>query len=260
MHRPRETVDISKNDEILAARLRDAISNCAPFSPCFVGFADEREADLLTSLLNSGLKNGCNTAFWGGYEGAERLVLGVFDESETPDNAQFPVKALRIEYDSRFATLTHRDFLGALMGLGISRAMLGDILTDESGATVFCLQKCSQSIKNGLDSVGKCRVRVDFDESGCYNKTDNREVLSAVIASARLDAVISAVLRVSRQDAAELIAAKAVTHKCVIQTDKSREVAVGDRFSVSGKGKFELLSAQVGGKKGKTHITYAKYR
>ena len=125
----------SESDTLLRARIDDACHLCDVRScPCFVGFLDEHQQAVARAVLRE--KGVSDFLFFGGYAEAERTILGVFPSFLPPDAAMFPVAAVRFRYRSA-ATLTHRDVLGALLGEGIRREKLGDILCSEGQAVVL---------------------------------------------------------------------------------------------------------------------------
>ena len=109
---------ISENDDSwLLARVSDAARLCSDRSyPCFVGFLDERQRALAGNALRK--NQNVQVLFWGGHEEAERTLLGVFPSFLEPDPTMFPLQSLGFSWREA-VHLTHRDFLGSLMGLGI---------------------------------------------------------------------------------------------------------------------------------------------
>ncbi len=248
----------NQDNTLIKARFDDAVKNAAPGKPCFFGFLDEFQREFLRPAAEKLTRIGTvQVAFWGGYEEAERVMAGVF--AEEPDLTLFPIQAVRIDYDQKFGALCHRDYLGAITALGIARERIGDILTEENGATVFCPEVLAQLLKNELKTVGKCGVRVDFTGEKCYNFSHNRERREIIVASARLDAVLAALLHLSRESAAELIIEGKVKVNGAEQTDKSAVLQEDTVFSVLGKGKFRFIASTVGGRKNKLHAEIEIY-
>ncbi len=248
----------NQDHTLIKARFDDAVKNAAPGKPCFFGFLDEFQRELLRPAAEKLTRIGAvRVAFWGGYEGAERVMAGVF--AEEPDLSLFPIKAVRIGHDKKFGALCHRDYLGAITALGIARERIGDIATDGDGATVFCTEALAQLLKNELKTVGKRGVRVDFTGEKCYNFTHHRERREIIVASARLDAVLAALLHLSRESAVAFIHEGKVRVNGAEQTDKSAVLRDGAVFSVTGKGKFRFTGATVGGRKNKLHAEIEIY-
>ena len=102
-------------------------------------------------------------ALWGGYEGAERCVAA-FYAGDPPEAGDWPVVALRLQWNAKFANPGHRDLLGAMMGLGIEREMTGDIAMgtyrDAPCAYLFALEEVADYIAANLDSAGRASLKV----------------------------------------------------------------------------------------------------
>ena len=115
----------SDNDKLFLSKLDDGVYLCNKRQqPYFFPFFSEREQAIANVHLDSiGFKS---YAFFGGYETAERKMLGLFFDEDKP----FPIAALDFAF-RKSDTLTHRDFLGALMSLGIERETVGDILVED---------------------------------------------------------------------------------------------------------------------------------
>ena len=255
-------MSISENslppDEALReARLLDAV-RCAEerFRPSFVGFLTQEQADSARALMNR--RGFCNYLLWGGYGDAERVVFGAFPEGGAPKTEEFPIAALTASFRPCDA-LTHRDFLGALMSEGIARETVGDLLVEAGRAVLFLRAEISDDVLSRVSKIGGAGVGL----SPGY-----REPLPAglgftefheVIASARLDCVLSAVLRISRGKAAALVASRSVRLNGVPAQSVSAAVGDGDRISVRGSGRFALDRVGPVTKKGRWNLTGRKY-
>ncbi len=192
----------------------------------------------------------------GGYEQAQRRVIafGLEDEAE----AELPFKALVFNYPSD-RELSHRDFLGSLMALGIKRELLGDILVGSGRTAVFVMNAAVPLVKE-MTKVGSCGVRITEDFSDADIPEQQYDEIRSTVASLRLDAVISSALKLSREKTAELIKSKGVLHNRVMTFSPSDRVEQGDVFSIRGFGKMEL--SEIGGqsKKDRIFITVRKFK
>ncbi len=222
--------------------------------PLFSAFLDERQLEICEQSLRSGW--GGNFASFGGYPDAERRVLG-FGDTEEAENC-LPFKAVVFNYPED-SGLSHRDFLGSLMALGIKRELLGDILVGSRRAAVFVLNT-ALTLVTQMDKVGRCGVKItdDFGE-GDIPAREFDEIRSTV-ASPRLDAVLANALRLSREKTAELIKSRGVMLNRIEVFNPALKVAEGDVFSVRGFGKFELYEIGGQSKKDRVFITIRKFR
>ncbi|HEX3017195.1 MAG TPA: YlmH/Sll1252 family protein [Caproicibacter sp.] len=244
-------------DGLLEARITDAVRLAETGRrPRFVGFLDEHEAGQAAKLLEHGPQNGF--LFWGGHPDAEHVVFGAFPEFIEPDAGIFPVAALTISYRLQ-DRLTHRDFLGALLHAGIERSSLGDILIEDGRAVVFCRQEISDFLCSQTEKIGGVGVRISqgFEEPlpAAHHFAD----FSAVVASSRLDCLVAAAARTSREKAAGMIRSQLVelNHEAVLSP--SADVREGDILSVRGEGRFVIDRLGPVTKKGRLSIAGRKY-
>ena len=145
-------------DEALKARIEDAADlSAVRKAPCFVGFLDERQADLSSKIArNLGVQG---FMLWGGYEDAQRRMFAAFPKELLPDSERFPVISIYLSFRKE-DSLSHRDFLGALMGLGIKREALGDILVGEGRCVLFCKEEIANFVETQLTKVGRTGVKL----------------------------------------------------------------------------------------------------
>lgn len=242
--------------DILLSRVRDAVRLCeTDGAPKFVGFLRPEE----TALVLPSLQNRANHCFFGGYEGAERCFLGVFPDWAEIDTSVFPIVPITFSF-RHCDKLTHRDFLGSLMALGITREKIGDILIESGRAVVFCAREVSRFILTQINCVG--RVGVTLSE-GCTEplpQMSERVQVSNTVASLRLDCVVAAVTKTSRGTAADLIGEQKVSINSVVCQKVTREVATGDKITVRGYGKFSVVSTEGVTKKGRTVLITETYK
>ncbi len=200
-----------------------------------------------------------NVSFWGGYEGAERKILCVSPEWENVSNEDFPLVCIKAAA-SDFVSLTHRDYLGAIMGLGIEREQIGDIVIDGLDAYIFCKKEMADYVMHNLDKVGRGGVKMSVvkDADALCTKREEKLVKMSV-ASLRLDSVLSGALNLSRTASADLIKSckvKVNFDECV---NLSKILSCGDLISVRGFGRLKV--SEVGGetRKGRTVVFVKKY-
>ena len=252
---PRPAVPLNEEDRLTVRHLLDiAVRSEHSFRTLYSTFLDDRQLAMCEAALKSNWVGKFVTM--GGYPDAERrmIAFGVDDA----DEAYPPFEALVFNYPSD-AELSHRDFLGSLMALGIKRELLGDILVGNGRTVVFVCDAAVPLVKE-MTKVGKCGVKITDDFTEKDIPKQEYDEMRSTVASLRLDAVVSTALRLSREKSAELIKSKGVMHNRVMTFSPSEKVSEGDRFSVRGFGKFEL--SEVGGqsKKDRQFITVRKYR
>ena len=191
----------------------------------------------------------------GGFDGAER-VRAVFVQ---PDWGAYVrtdyLRALKIDWRAQ-DTVGHRDILGALLGLGLDRAVLGDILLNEAGqAAVLCLPEVAPFIVETLTKAGRVGLRVQEIPLNQLTTAAAQPTLKTdTVASLRLDAVLGAAWNLSRAKAAQLIAAGRVSVNHLLCEQPDKQLEESDLFAVRGLGRAQLLRVGNRSKKGRLFI------
>ena len=187
---------------------------------------------------------------FGGAEDAERVMLGFFPDFCEPDKALFPITRILI---SGISGLTHRDVLGAVLGLGIKREMTGDIYVDGD-------ESISDFLQFQLKTVGRKKVTVSvLPEERSFALSHPFEVSRAVVSSLRLDALVSACAHISRGEAQSLIAGDGVNVNFCVVNDGAKKLKEGDVLSIKHHGRFVFLSVSGETKKGRIAVEIKKY-
>lgn len=174
---------------------------------------------------------------FGGYDGAERCVAAFGTDCE---DAEFPIAIIKAAPAApKFADkLSHRDFLGSLIGLGIKREVLGDIVIAENTGYIFCLSGIADYIVNTLDKVKhtsiKCTLVTELPETA-QSHPEEEEINAA---SERLDVLTAAVYRLSRSEVKELFTNGRMYINSRMCENFSYIPKSGDIISVRGKGRF----------------------
>jgi photosystem II S4 domain protein len=204
---------------------------------------------------------------WGGYPQAERRRITVGRpealEPASPDpGAAQPdsVALLQVSGNFLFDAATHRDFLGACLGTGIERSVVGDILVQgETGAQILVAPAMVEHLEGALTQVRSVPVRCRLVEMAQLRAPAPREQeVSSVEASLRLDAIASAGFRLSRSKMLDLIKAGDVRLNWRGAGKASVEVAAGDVISVAGKGRLEVRALSQT-KRGKWAVQMVRY-
>ena len=198
----------------------------------------------------------------GGYEDAERAAAFFLpDYMEREDAAASEIAAIKASaVNDRFADeLTHRDYLGALMNLGIERDCIGDILTEGSSSVFFCSMEMADYITENLLRVKHTSVRCSKADRNALNIRQELEELQVNVASERIDAVIAALYRISRQKAAQLIEAEHVFINGIAVTSAGKQMKEGDRISVRGHGKFIYDGVGGSSRKGRLYVSLRRF-
>ncbi len=173
----------------------------------------------------------------GGYEAAERKIMAAGNEAESgPAEPPIAVVAVRPKADKFAEDLTHRDFLGAVLGLGIERSLVGDILVRDRRAWVVCLSSAADLVSS-LGQVRRTSVTAEPVSADIPELQPRFQELRLNIASERLDAVTAAFAGLSRGQADQLFRAEKVFINGRTAADRSARLKAGDVLSVRGFGK-----------------------
>ncbi len=199
---------------------------------------------------------------YGGFDGAERVVAA-FGGEDCFDTLEYPISVLVCEpLNEKFATeLTHRDYLGAIMALGIERECIGDIVINGKKALIYCISDMADYLSENLTSVGKTSVSCCVKSpSDVDNNTEKKFVeLIKSLASERIDAAVAELAGCSRSAASEYIAAAKVFLNQRQCESNSVKIKPGDIISIRGIGKFRYDGIDYIGKKGTLHAKFSRY-
>ena len=189
----------------------------------------------------------------GGREGCERVRAFFLPEWLAPEELDLAdyIRAVRIE--AHFGEPGHRDYLGAILGLGIERGSLGDLLVRGTQAHVFCLPSVEPLLLEEFDRAGRVGVKT-FPCPLADVPVPERKVrrVSFTVKSSRFDAVLSSMFGLSRTAAAELIRLGAATLNYEVCEKPDAPVSPGDTLSLRGRGKGMLT--ETGGRSRKDRL------
>ena len=189
-------------------------------------------------LFRSGEAAGFAFQLTGGYENAERKILATGNEAEMgPPEPPVSVIGIKPKSEKFAEKLTHRDYLGSILGLGIDRGLIGDIIVRDQGAWFFCLSSAAGLITSSLTQVRRTAVRAVLTSADIPELRPQYAELRLNVASERLDAVAAAFAGISRAQADKLFASEKVSVNGRTVTDRSFRLKKGDVLSVRGFGK-----------------------
>jgi len=179
---------------------------------------------------------------WGGYLQAERQRVAIARADLPLESSQVAVAALSIAGNFLFDPATHRDFLGALLGTGIVREKVGDIIVlGERGAQAIVVPELVEFLEMSLTQVRSVPVKTQRIElSELKIREPKKKEMTTVEASMRLDAIASAGFGMSRNKMVELIDGGDVRVNWKEITSASHQVKTGDLVAIRGKGRLEI--------------------
>lgn len=241
--------------ELLRARVADLRdSSRKSGAPRFMGFLSAEEAEYVKSMP----QYNTSFSFFGGAEDSERVFLCVTPEDLTVSSSAYPISALTFNFRKE-DTLTHRDFLGSFMSLGIKRETVGDILTENGRAVAFVSRDVAKYITEQTTRVGRVGVTVLQGFSYPLPQRTEKIKKTITVASSRLDCVVAALINASRARASEILADRLVAVNSVISDKATKVVVGGDKISIRGYGKYNVLSIDGTTRKGRTVLVAERY-
>lgn len=257
----------TKEDKFLTALLEDKILRCSRNQIItYSNFLDMRQCSIADRLAMS--ERGIHCKFYGGYEEASRVIAVFLPEyiEQTPEEyyadhpEENPVTILRSTLKKGAPELSHRDYLGALMGLGIRREMVGDILVRREGADLIVMREvapylCISMFKAGRSNLSLSEVAVEELIVPPLRIDPVRKTVSSL----RLDSVIAAVFGLSRSRASAAISAGIVFVNGMEAHRGEKHVERGDKLVVRGRGKAVLKTVEGRSNKGRIAIIVDRY-
>lgn len=248
-----------KEEMLLLKRLKELSHICYQRSYCtYSDFLNLNEINLFLQQQKEIL---CSQyKLWGGYENAERRVI-CFYEDDSSNTMYFPISCLLIKnINKKFSDdLTHRDYLGAILNLGIERKKVGDIIVKKQEAYIYCHKEISNFIIENLKRIKHTSVTVsEVNEIDETVKPSFVEI-TGTVSSLRLDSILSVAFRTSRNSLTGLIAGKKVFVNGRLVETNSFVLKEEDVVSVRGMGKFVFQETKEQTRKKRYKITILKY-
>ena len=218
----------------------------------FSSFLNEQQQAMAETAIR---KSGVKYRFYGGFSGAQRLILGVFPDCMEPLDEYFPIEAFTVRYPESYR-LSHRDFLGTLMSQQIKRETIGDIVIVPGKAYLFAEERVQKVIATQIDKVGGVGVTVERGLDGPVTAVQKFKEIKGTLASLRLDASVSLVTKLSREKAAKLIAGGMVMLNYLEKSQGTTVLKEGDILTVRGYGKFRLTAVGHETRKGRISVLF----
>lgn len=249
-----------KEEELTKRRFEDLANKAFRSNHfTFTSFLTEAELSEFYEMKNS-IRPSDYTIF-GGRENADRVMIRFGNADDLGYEEDFPISCIKIRpLAKKFAdVLTHRDFLGSLMNLGIKRSELGDIVVEENAAYVFCTEKMSAFLCSELTRVKHTTVIAEITEEIPEETAAKLTSGEVQVSSERIDGVISKIFHLSRSSCSELFGEKKIFVNGRCTENSSYLLKEGDKVSVRGFGKFIFVCISGLTRKGNKIVKYDKY-
>ena len=241
----------------LLARVWDKLESARRGSPAHTFFLSVPQQEAALRLIAA--EGHPRHLFSGGWGGAERKVCAFLPDWQEEEHWEAPFTALRCRWRSG-EKLTHRDFLGAILGQGIDREKVGDLLVGEGTCDLLVFRELCPYLLQNFSEAGRARLQVEEVPLSALSAPEVQvKTIHDTVNTLRLDAVMASGVSLGRSKAAGLITGGRVelNHRPCLKPD--RPVAQGDVITCRGLGK--CVAAEVGGlsKKGRVILTLERY-
>ncbi len=259
-----------KEDNFLLGQIEDKIAQCEnKYIVTSTGFLDSHQQSMARiycrknhvpvfdraaeqTAASEGRLPSCRVRFYGGYDDAERVILiNLPDYAFVEDDD--PLTVIRAAAPAGSRVLTHRDYLGSLVGLGIKRDLLGDILVRPDGADIIVLADIADFILMNYCKAGRTNLSLEqVPVTELIVPETERKIITDTVASLRLDNIVASAFGLSRGKAAEAVKGGIVFVNHVEVTKTDAPVSEGNQITLRGKGKARL--AEIGGRSRKDRL------
>jgi RNA-binding protein YlmH len=200
---------------------------------------------------------------YGGYQDAERKILCFCGDAYVNEekDMEYPVSCIRVKpVNQKFSdSLSHRDFLGAVLNLGIDRCKLGDILILENEGYLFALSSISEFITDQLNKVKHTVVQCSLIQQQEFDYKPRLKEMNGTVASVRLDSILAAAFQGSRSSLTGLIEGGKVYVNGKLVLSNSYLLKENDVISARGLGKFIYAGTSYQTKKGRYSVKLLLY-
>lgn len=222
----------------------------------FSHFWNERQIALAKQKIDS--EHLGNYIFFGGNEESERKILGVFPYSNKPDTNTFPIVSFAFAIPKGYQ-ISHRDVLGALTALNISRDHMGDILILNDYGVFYLKESVAPVVQQELHKIGRVGIKLNCGLDNVILPRKHFKDIIGTIASLRFDAVIALIAKCSREKATEKIRSGLASINYIPIIVPKKEVKPGDLITIRGIGKFKIDDCINYTKKGRIFLTIHQF-
>jgi len=227
------------------------------YTPVRTDFLDPRQQEIVKSII--GQSNEIKVAFSGGYETAERrraLILPPYS-----NESDYALSYFELIYPQKFVSIEHPSLLGSLLGLGVKRDKLGDLIIADERIQWVCAKEISDFLLMNMTQVGRSKVACkEIEPNELAVPKEVWETKQGFVASLRCDAVLAEIYHLSRGKAAELISGGKVKVNWKLVDKPSYELQTGDHLSVRRFGRSRIDHVQGMTKRGNLRIEYSSLK
>lgn len=218
--------------------------------PQVTGFYDPYEQKVARSVLSALVE--VNALAFGGYRQAERARLVIYPQFFLTETIESPVRVIQARGNFNFVNVSHRDYLGSLMGLGIKREKIGDIICLDDGCQVVVASEIADYLLTHWNQVHQVSLTVTEIDPEQINVAPERvKEIKTTVASMRLDAIAASGFGTSRTKMAREVKNERVKVNWKTVTNPAHEINQGDVLSIRGRGRVVVEQITGTTKKGR---------
>ncbi|MBM7624946.1 photosystem II S4 domain protein [Sporohalobacter salinus] len=248
-----------EQEELTAAKVLDKAKEALrSHEPTFTNFLNPYQRELLTSILDQiyDLKY----LLYGGFEQSERKRIALMPDYYMKEIVSNPLAIFEISGNFNFASVSHRDFLGAILGIGIKREVVGDLIVSNDKCQVIVAKEIKDYLKYNLKRVHNVPVEIDeIDAEKLEVDPEHVKKIKSTVASLRLDSVASSGFSTSRTKMSREIEAGNVKLNWKVEDDPAQTVDLDDVISIRGRGRVEIDQRLGRSKKDRIKLVLKRY-
>ena len=256
-----------ESDKALIGRIEDKAAQAEKgYYAVSTGFLDLHEQSVAQAWSRNHAAGEVRLFLYGGYPDADRRILiaapkdlaGTLDEVLELD---IWIAAIRVRKQPGARALTHRDYLGSVLALGLERSVIGDILVREDGADILIKPEMADFLLMEYGKAGRETLTAEkISLEDLIVPEQRTEELKFSVSSVRLDNLIAAAFGLSRSRAAEAVTRGLVSVDHIEITKTDKRIEEGSAIVLRGKGKVVFLGESGSTKKGKTVVKMIRYK
>lgn len=247
------------DERLLVSKVIDKAELCLKYyEPSFTDFIPPTNINTVLQIIK--FIPDINYMVFGGIEECERRKIGFVPDYMELSEKSFPISAVKISVNKFSSGLSHRDFLGSVLGLGIERGKIGDIIISENEAICFADEDIAQYIAVNLEKVGRQSVKAQlYSLDQLQMPEKNIQFKDVTVSSMRFDTVLAAGFNLARSKAKDFIEGEKAFVNWTNINDLSYQIKEGDIISLRGMGRFKVENIKGKTKKDRIALTIGKY-
>ncbi len=249
----------SQEDKVFLAKVLDKIGvSTKTFQTQVTDFLDPAQQQIAETALS--LLPACEYLFSGGYPQAERRRLVLFPEFLELEAVDDEIACVLLEGNFRFQKVNHRDYLGAVLGLGLKREKLGDIIVQETGAQLLADRELANYLALQLTKIHRVSIQARIiPRTELVLPEGKYKEIKTTVASLRLDAIAAAGFGTSRTQMTKEITTEKVKLNWQSVANPAHLIQEGDILSIRGRGRVEVVQVGSNTKKGRISLILQRY-